>query len=849
MNNSKKISLKNCLHTISKWYKKDQNGNRNEVAITIFESLLFLPLVIIEGIKVGIYASYNKGADVSPLKGLLVPFIKVLQEKGNNISYHTNSFHNYRNTNYISGYLLIFLLVYATICIINFIYKDRNKNLSYKKDGWMQFMNHDEFNELYAYHTEDGKIQEPDELDRTPGNMILSKDIRYHLAGTTTTYSCALICGAIGSGKTFTYVKPNILQMNSSYIVTDPKGELTRDCGQALMNHGYRVKVLNIDQDTMMYSCKYNPFKYIRDNESLISLVNVFIENTNHDDKAAEDPFFGPAEKNFYLMLFFYVYTVYKDQPEKQTFKEVYELYSLADETEQPKPARGQQQKPTENEFDKRFRELAETDPTNPALGYYNTFKNGSPKTKQSILISAGIRLWFMGSGKVANLLSDDEMELETLGDRKTAVFVILKAEDQTFNFIAAMFFTQLFNMLYYTGNIVNEKSWLLTYGNFTALRSKVFIPGTQSEQDEKKSLEELRETYLKAHIESDEGSTDPKFTTPNEMGLTPWRQTRIVTNDNQVLHSFNSKKEAELFMHVIKHGKIEKGKKCLTCHTRFMLDEFANIGKIPDFDKKLATFRSLRISADIIVQSIAQLKEMYDDRQSKIISNCSITILLGSNDIDDCKWWSDQVGQTTIRSKSINIDNKGLIQGSSGGSISENAQLLMRPEEIRSMPGDQSLIIVQGQMPIKDKKYKAIDHPNWNETDQKFEYERLFCIEQKQEAIPQIKLHVLNTPVEQGPAIGTNPTKNHPYNNPLIDSKTNKFDDFDELFQNISAVSDSLKKQKEDMSKDIVNLKNVGEKTISVMDDNIKNGKATLKNNVYTKTSIADELASFIDF
>lgn len=823
-------SLKKAIATVKKWYKKDENGRRNEVAITLFQSALFFPIVTLQGIKAGIYAVNTQKSNMEvAIDTLTMPFISVLKTKGNCSGFHNSSFSSFN-----PSFLIIYLLIYSAICIMSFIYKDRNKNLSAKKDGWMEFLNHDVFNEKHAYHNENGEIAEPDEMEKTPGNMILSKDLRFHLAGTPTTYSCALVAGAIGSGKTFTYVKPNILQMNSSYIVTDPKGELTRDCGKALMNNGYRVKVLNIDQDTMIYSCRYNPFKYIRDEESLISLVNVFLDNTNPDDKASTDPFFGPAEKNFYLMLFFYVYTVYKDKPEKQTFKTVYELYSMADESEQPL-AKGQP--PKENELDKKFQELAEKDPANPALGYYLTFKNGSPKTKQSILISAGIRLWFMSSTKVANLLSGDDMELETLGDRKTAVFVIMKAEDKTFNFIAAMFFTQLFNILYYTGNIVNEKSWLLTYGNCTALRSKIFIPGTQSEKDEYKALEKLRKVYMSAEIKTDNPESE-KFKEANEMGLIPWVKSYLVSKEGDILETFNSRKEAEMFLYAIKHGTIEKGKKCLTCHTRFMLDEFYNIGKIPDFDKKLATFRSLRISSDIIVQSISQLKEMYEDRQSKITSNCSIIILLGANDIEDCKWFSEQIGQTTIKSKSVNIDNKGIIQGASGGSISDNSQDLMRPEAIRSMPGDQSLIIVQGQMPMKDKKYKAIEHPRWHETDEKFEYERLFYIEQKESAKPKIKLHTLNTrPVEQNFASVEDKRR--------MSSAENKMS---RLKNNVNALTKGIHDlQKE--SNMMAGLNHLDKNVIKTMDEEIMNEKAQMKGNIYQKKSLADELSGFIDF
>ena len=740
------------MEKIKELFEPDQNGKINPFLNVAIFGVVGLIFVIVQGVKIGFYAGEHR-----TLTGIEV----LVQGLSESITYIFPPFGRV----FDPSYFMILFLVYATILATMFISTDRNRGKSNKKDGWMQFMNIKKFNKEFAYPKNGESPSEPEENDYEPGNMILSESVRYDLEPKgTNTYSCALVVGATGSGKSFTYVKPNILQMNSSYIVTDPKGELTRDTGAALIRHGYNVMVFNTAEPE--YSCKYNPFKYIRDEAGVVTMVNVFLENTNDPNAGSSDAFFGLAEKNFYLAIFFYIYTIYKDQPEKQNFKTVYEMYQKADETEQ----QGKNAAPVINEFDQMFLDLVNPehpnyDPANPAIGYYNTFKKGSPKTKQSILISAGVRLWFLGVPSIANLMSDDELHLETIGDRKTALFVIIKAEDATFNFLSAMLFTQLFETLYYVGNTLNEKSWMITKGNCTALRSDPFIAGTPSEKEEHDKLLKLQEIYKHAKIEADD-ENDEKFKKPDKNGIIPWPKTRIVVEEGsakRVLGEFNSEAEAKYILDAAKEGKIHKGSKTLTSHVRFMLDEFANIGKIPDFDKKLATFRSLRISSDIIVQSVSQLKEMYDDKHGKITSNCSITILLGANDIDDCKWFSELMGQTTVKSESFNYENSGLLPGAKGSSVSDNAQSLMRPEQIRAMAKDECLIIINTQMPIKDKKYNATKHPRWKESldshDEKtknneFQYRRLYYIEQSKDAqvMPTIPTTTQTTLPERKP-------------------------------------------------------------------------------------------------
>ena len=714
------VKIKRLPKTIAGFYKKDENGKTNKVGGICFGFACALPFVVIEGVKLGLYGKYSLEKPIMViLNGLTMPFFKVLKMKDEAA---TLGFGTY-NGSFNWVYLQMFVLAYGVVFASLFINADRNKDKDNKKDGDMKFGNIDEFNEDMAVCNELGEPINPPENDYNPGNMILSNRVRYALEPVNTnTYSCALVVGPTGCGKTFTYVKPNILQMNSSYIITDPKGELTSDLGSALMKNGYNIKIFNINEPE--FSCKYNPFHYIRSEEDVISAVNVFLDNTKETSDGGGDPFFPLAEKNFYLALFFYIYTVYKDQPEKQTFKTIYEIYQGADEPEvqvkkgEPIP---------DSPFDKIFKKLAKEDPSNPSLQYYSTFKKGSNKTKQSILISVGVKLWFMSVPSIANLMSGDTLEIDKIGDRKTALFIIIPSEKKTFRFLSAMLFTQIFETLYYVGNTLNEKSFLLQEGNCIALRSEPFIAGTESERKAKEKLISLQCKYKAATIEDDNEliKTDPeiakKFDTVDEYGIKPFPMVRLIYTDKdgktEILEEFQSRKACETVLHAAIHGTIKPGIKELANHTRFMLDEFYNIGVIPDFDMKIATFRSLRISSDIIIQSIAQLRELYDDREAKITNNCSIQILLGASGPDDCQYFSDLIGQTTVKSESASINHKGIIPGVDGTNLSDNAKMLLRPEQIRTMHKDKCLIVVTTKMPLMDNKFVSTKHERWGET------------------------------------------------------------------------------------------------------------------------------------
>lgn len=743
------------LQQLKKLFDKDEDERKNRPKIILIVGLFLLPLVLLEGIKIGLYGSYhaNEIGLFVLTEGLTTPFVKVVQMKGQ------YSFAGTGITGFNFSYVVILLLVWGFIFAMSYIEAERRQRLSRVKDGDAEWTDMDEYNKKFAYPQGKAGAEDPPENDATPGNMILSRRCRYSLEPSgTNTYSCNLIVGSTGSGKSFTFVKPNILQMNSSFVVTDPKGELSESLGLALMRHGYDVKVFNVEPSELHYSCRYNPFAYVRTPEDIDVLIDVFLKNIK-DPNAKPDSFFEPAEKNFLGALFHYVYEVYKDDaPEKMTMKTVYELFLECKETES-NPRQGPA---PESSFDKKFKALGRKDPFSAAFGHYAIYAGGTPKTKQSILSTVGNEFAFMNTATVANLLSCDpdahikkdisgkitlvdDLRLDLVGDRKTAIFVIMPSQGRTYNFLAAMMFSQLFQELYRIGNNVNPKSWILSKGMTTALKSRSFVAGTPDEDTAKRELEELQKLYFEATIEDDKEEDLPK----NAEGITVWGKSRIVCKKNGqkiVLEEFNSHEQAALVLDAAKNGKIKCGSKKHVCHVRFVLDEFFNIGKINAFDNVIATCRSLKISVDIILQSIVQLKEMYEDKEGKITSNCSNVIILGANDMEDTKWASDMIGQTTVVSESVNLDHKG-IGGASGGSLSENSQLLLRPEQIRKLGTDECLIITSSQDPLKDKKASAIDHPRWKETfndhdddsieatrQNRFPYRRIFYIEQKDE-------------------------------------------------------------------------------------------------------------------
>ena len=425
-------------------------------------------------------------------------------------------------------------------------------------------------------------------------NIVLSNDVFLSL-NTKKTRKNLNVCilGGSGAGKTRFYVKPNLMKLNTSYIVTDPKGDLFRETGKLFKENGYEIKVINTK--SMNESMKYNLFKYINSDDDVLKMVKTLIKNTN-EGKNGGDPFWEKSETTLLLALFFYLY--YEAPKEEQNLPMIMEMLDYAEVREDDEEF--------ESDLDTLFRELEEENPQHIAVRQYNSYKVGAGKTLKSILISVKTRLTFLTIPTVANLLSTDEMELELIGDRKTILYVIIPDTDTTYNFIVAMLYTQLFDVL-------------------------------------------------------------------------------INRADN------------------FHHG-------ALPIPVRGIFDEFANIGQIPEFEKILATIRSRGISANIILQSIAQLKNMYKDTWEAIIDCCDSTVFLGGQ--KTAEYVSKKLGKTTIDNRTVNQT-----KGRNSSSSINNSILcrdLMTTDEVERMPDDDSIVFIRGQAPFYTKKYKIEKDKNY---------------------------------------------------------------------------------------------------------------------------------------
>ena len=423
-----------------------------------------------------------------------------------------------------------------------------------------------------------------------------------------------LVIGGSGSGKTRFYVKPNLMQMseNTSYVVTDPKGTILIEVGKMMVNGGYKIKVLNTIN--FKKSMHYNPFQYIRNERDILKLVNTIIANTKGEGEKSGEDFWVKAERLYYCALIGYIW--YEAPEEEKNFSTLLEFINASEAREDDEEFK--------NAVDLLFEELEAEEPNHFAVRQYKKYKLAAGKTAKSILISCGARLAPFDIQELRELMSYDEMELDMLGDRKTAMFVIISDTDDTFNFVVAIMYTQLFNLL------------------------------CDKADDE--------------------------------------------------------------------HG----GR--LPYHVRLLLDEFANIGQIPKFDKLIATIRSREISASIILQSQSQLKSIYKDAAETIIGNCDTTLFLGGKESSTLKEISETLGKETI-----DLFNTSDTRGQSrsyGLNYQKTGKELMTKDELAVMDGGKCILQLRGVRPFYSKKFDITGHKRYKELSD-FDKKNAFDVEQ----------------------------------------------------------------------------------------------------------------------
>lgn len=431
-------------------------------------------------------------------------------------------------------------------------------------------------------------------------NIILTKTEKFSInSRKTMRNNNILVVGGSGTGKTRFVLKPNLMQMHSSYVITDPKGEILRDTGNMLERNGYKIRVLNLYE--LNKSNKYNPFNYIRSEKDILKLINNLIKNTNPSGSSGgSDPFWEKSETALLQSLFAFIWK-YVDESE-QNFGTVLRLLELIEVREEDESFR--------SEMDIIMDHYNEKDPNNFAYKQWLIFKQAGGKTAKSILISTGVRLSVFNISDLENLTNRDELELDKMGEEKTALFILISDSDSTLNFLASMLYQQLFEELYFQADFVNEGS--------------------------------------------------------------------------------------------------------LKYQVRCLIDEFANIGQIPEFEKKLATMRSRGISSTIIIQNTAQLEALYKDHWKTIIGNCDTFLYLGGIEQSSHEYVSKLLGKGTIDNKT-----RGKTKGRQS-STNENFQRLGRellmPDEVGALDNKKCILFFRGLSPYLSDKFPLEKHKRYKE-------------------------------------------------------------------------------------------------------------------------------------
>lgn len=282
-------------------------------------------------------------------------------------------------------------------------------------------------NELNRRYSHDGAV-----------DKIITKDLRMTLNYRRHNHNLnTLVIGAPGTGKSMGYVMPNLMQSNSSFIITDPKGELLTSMGDMLIQNGYDIKVINLVD--MSRSHGYNPFVYIRKSEDVLNLINNLIRNTTPKGAQSNDPFWEKAETALLQALMFYL--IEDGREEDKHFGSVLELLECANIDEEQE---------TKSALDMMMESLELTNPTSLAVAQYKIFKQANPKTAMTVLVSCAVRLASFNIPAVRTLLSHDELDITSIGTKKTALFAIISDNDKTFNHIIGMLYTQIISELYY---------------------------------------------------------------------------------------------------------------------------------------------------------------------------------------------------------------------------------------------------------------------------------------------------------------------------------------------------------------------------------------------------------------
>lgn len=631
------------------------------------------------------------------------------------------------------GLLELFLIIYAAAIL--YIYFSMKKNMhdaaGIEKDSAEWNEDYEDYNirKTFPYGSpthEEYDIASKKTVDSFE-NMIMSQNVRLGMDNKITRRNGNIICfGGSGTGKTFFEIKPNLLQCHSSYVITDPSGELLKAYGHFFQNMGYKLKILNLKE--MIYSNHYNPLAYLRKDEDVITLVKIIMDSTQPED-SKPDQFFDSATEALLQALIYYLW---RNFPDEANLPNVMKMIEWADVSEDDNSGK-------KNVLDELFEDEHKNNPDSLAYQQYCIYKKGTGKTLKSILISTGVRLTKFNLPSVRRLTATDDMELDRMGSDRIALFLVLPTGDNGFNFLSAMLYSQLFSQMYYKAeteclsqtHIYEKKISYIAkkkedYTFIEKIKSKIsffeppmikqeaqgrFLSSHEDDEDAKDYIKDIK----KAKIISKDKVTNKKE--DKNMPVLA-----IKRGDNyEILKEFEaetSKRNVELlkqWRNMYKNYKLVKfNDVTLPEPVRFMLDEFKNIGKIPGFEQYLATIRKYKISVFIVYQSLSQLKAMYEKNWGEIIDNCDTTIYLGGQGTETAEEISKLLGNMTITTKGTNVSD-----GTKGDLKSYNSQerALATTAELIRMEEDDCVVLIRGEKPFNEKKYYCPEHPRYNMT------------------------------------------------------------------------------------------------------------------------------------
>ena len=624
---------------------------------------------------------------------------------------------------YHTKWLLLFMLIYVMLVAFRYAqylrYKESRPNETHGTSKWNE--DYKGFAEKYTASITETcsnqsileKLKEKDEEEIIKESPYIDMNLMFTQKNKlsfdnkkTRRNSNTVILGGSGTGKSFSFIMPNIAQLNSSFVITDPSGEIYQNMYKFLRDNGYVIKVLNLKYYDR--GNHYNPFDYIRrkedgtcDQTSVMAMVAAFLDNTG---SAKEEAFWKDSANALFCAAAFYLI---ETQP--------YKNWTLANVSKIIRQARKDESSSSSSTpFDTLMQRAGAQNPNSMAYSFYQTFKLASQKTAESILVSTDVKLSKFSIPEVNALTTtdlddiDNNVNLNAIGDQKTALFIITQTGGGPCDFLASMLYNQLFDIVYdRCESFVPTKFHVYNHNGYP-LETMFY-----KKEDAEKRIAEIRSSVLKKDEQTNE------YYLENEKGKTVYKRKISLNPDIDKFYrpqriTFKSKTRAMHFLEEFSNTEIRRGDNRMPWAITCLLDEFNNITEIPKFDQILATCRKYNLNISIVLQNLAQLKARYKDAWNTILGNCDNFLFLGSNEYETCKYVSDILGEGTIINRSASRQSG---KTGAGYNFSNMARKLLNPTELAQLDNDLCIYVMRGELPFKAPKINFSKHVNFDST------------------------------------------------------------------------------------------------------------------------------------